>query len=398
MSEIAKQVEPAPASHDFSKQENQRPALHTILDQLARLKHDVRKAATAGARLAKVAPASLLLTLLRDDNPMIRFAAVEALRLGHFTLNKTIVDTLLSKIDDRQSYIATAAIRTLGRKRVSDADEELISCLSMQDSRIAAAALSALSEIGTAPIDEYVEEFLDSDDPIRIRAAAIVVGHRELTQFAEKLHDLIFQLRADAEIPPQTRRINHYLTAVRSLIDALGALQYREAIDTLKDLSINQIGLRSISLRTLHHMGVDVVDLACAAQETFPTANLSRLLAEISNDFADDDASLVKLNQHLNSNRDKLAELGTTFVEGITCRGKAIKVAHAYAIIQLQPGMPAYMPAAEYRWSATTDLLPFQEELAESNDFQVVEIDQQRGRIKVSRRALQDDPLVAFQS
>ncbi len=411
MSEIAKQADQAPTERAQTEQAQleqaqpaetrsgkERPTLHAILDDLAKVKYEVRAAASAGARLAGVAPASFLLPLLRDKNPMIRFAAVEALRLGDFTFNKATVDTLLSKIDDRQNYIAIAAIKALGRKRVRDADEELISCLTMEESKIAAAALLALSEIGTASINEYVEEFLDSGDPIRIRAAAAVVGRGELIQFGGKLFELIGELRDDAEIVPQSDRVNHALIAIRSLIIALDALQYREAIPLLSDLGLNQIGLRSLSLRTLQHMGVDIIEMACQAYETFPSANISKLLADIGDGFDDDDASLAKLNQHLNSNRDRLAELGDRFVEGTKTSGKATKVAHTYAIIQIDQGMSAYIPAVEYRWSPTNDLYPFEEELLRSNEYEVVAIDRERGRIKLSRRRLQPDPLLQFQS
>ena len=310
-------------------------------------------------RLANVAPASFLLPLLRDKNPMIRFAAVEALRLGDFTFNDAIVDTLLSKIDDRQSYIATAAIKALGRKRITDADEELISCLTMEDSKIAAAALLALAEIGTAPINEYVEDFLDSEDPIRIRAAARVVGRSELTQFAGKLHDLIRQLRDDAEIVPQSSNVNPYLIAVRSLISALDALQYREVIPLLSDLGINHIGLRSLSLRTLDHMGVDIVDMACQAYKHFLPPIFQDCWPTFAMILPATMRRMLKLNQHLNSNRDRLAELGDRFTAGSNTVGKATKIARTYAIIQVDEGMSAYLPAGEYRWSPTNDLRPF---------------------------------------
>lgn len=391
MSEIANPTESTQTNNEHETEEA-RTALYAILDDLANVKYDIGKAASAGSRLASAAPLSLLLPLLRDKNPTLRFAAVEALRLGDFEFSRATIDTLLSRIDDRQTYIATASIKALGRKRIVEAEEELVSCLDMEESRIAAAALLALCEIGTAPIDEYVKKFMDSADPIRIRAAATVVARRKLIVFGETMLKLVQELRAKAEIVPHSDRVNHYLVAIRSMILALDVLQYREAIPELKELGVHQIGLRSTALRTLHHMGVDVADVARSAHETYPSAKIAQLLSDIINDFEGGDAALDKLNQFVSDNCVRLNALGGEFAEGTRTSGKAVKVSRAYAIVQLEQGMSAYMPAAEYRWLPTNDLMPFESRLFETGQYEVIEVDREQGRIKVSRRKLRPDP------
>ncbi len=373
------------------------PEVNEILDELADVRYNLNRASSLGMSLGKYAKSGFLLKLLNNKRPMFRYAAIEALRTGDFDFTDPVIDALLSKIDDRRESVAVAAIHALGYRGIEDAVDELLSCVTMEDEKIAAASLNAVAEIGDETVPDLVEDFLNSEEPVRIRAAAQVIARHEMGEFAEPCLELLKDIRENAFIEPGKNVFNPYLLAARDLVRALGKLDHQPAADLLRELALEHYGLRSFSLTALKNLGVDdVLAIAKAAYEKQPSAKISRLLAQIDPAFEVQTDS-NRHTHHLETNRELLSQEHNFEVGGIV-RGSAVYVHRKYAIIKFDPGLSAFLDIVEFRWTRTSNLRDFSHALEEEHDYKITSLDEESGKIEVTRRGLYEDPLVEFQS
>jgi predicted RNA-binding protein with RPS1 domain len=380
-----------------------------------------------------------LLPLLVHRRAPVRFAAAMALRLGDDPLDESAVDALLAAIDDRHPRVAVAAIRTLGVKRAWEARPELLECVQMTQPEIQAAALEALMAMGTDDLEAVVQRQLESGNPLLVRAGARAATVQRLDQFRQLLRDVLQAHRDVASA--ETRAGLPWIAALRTVVQALAALQADESIPLLSELATSHFGLRTASLRALERLGQPIADLAEEAYQRRPSAHMrallqrstTRALEDADRPFREppvdgpttnralDSARPEPRDPHLGSggradqrvdqragsaqrqvrlernirrlehNQQRLSELGGMFDERQIHQARIDYVARSHAIVELQDGVWARIDAAEGSWQPVRDLRRILQP-EQTVAVRVTSLDRTRGAVEVSPRQVRPDP------
>ncbi|MCS6887179.1 MAG: S1 RNA-binding domain-containing protein [Chloroflexus sp.] len=220
------------------------------LEELARAIHsrDQLVRARAASRLVKLeVDPELALPALNHRRAVVREVAAEAIGYSNQPLSATVIDALLAAIDDPKPFVAAAAIRTLGRRQVSSAREQISACLDDPEPPIVAAAIVALARLGDTTLAVALPNFLNSPHlTIRIAAA----------EAAGILH-------APAAVPGLLRLLEDCITAWHEgqpripsraasvAMQSLTRLRARTAVPLLVEIARYVVGLRTLAVRAL---------------------------------------------------------------------------------------------------------------------------------------------------
>jgi predicted RNA-binding protein with RPS1 domain/HEAT repeat protein len=143
--------------------------------------------------------------------------------------------------------VAAAAIRTLGRRLVSDARDQISACLDDPEPPIVAAAIVALARLGDHTLASVIPDFLNSPHLVIRIAAAEAAG----------------LLHVSAAIPGLLRFLEECITAWHTTqqhipsraasvaMQSLARLQARSAVPLLIEIARYIVGLRTLAVRTL---------------------------------------------------------------------------------------------------------------------------------------------------
>lgn len=220
------------------------------LEELARAIHsrDQLVRARAASRLVNLnVDPDLALPALTHPRPMVREVAAEAIGYSQKPLSPMVIDTLLAAIDDPKTFVAAAAIRTLGRRQVSTAREQISACLDDPEPPIVAAAIVALARLGDHTLASVIPDFLNSPHLVIRIAAAEAAG----------------LLHVSAAIPGLLRFLEECITAWHTTqqhipsraasvaMQSLARLQARSAVPLLIEIARYVVGLRTLAVRTL---------------------------------------------------------------------------------------------------------------------------------------------------
>ncbi len=220
------------------------------LEELARAIHsrDQLVRARAASRLVNLnVDPDLALPALTHPRPMVREVAAEAIGYSQKPLSPMVIDTLLAAIDDPKTFVAAAAIRTLGRRQVSTAREQISACLDDPEPPIVAAAIVALARLGDHTLAITLPDFLNSPHLVIRIAAAEAAG----------------LLHVSAAIPGLLRFLEDCITAWHATqqhipsraasvaMQSLARLQARNAVPLLIEIARYVVGLRTLAVRTL---------------------------------------------------------------------------------------------------------------------------------------------------
>ncbi|WP_028459163.1 S1 RNA-binding domain-containing protein [Chloroflexus sp. Y-396-1] len=220
------------------------------LEELARAIHsrDQLVRARAASRLVNLnVDPDLALPALTHPRPMVREVAAEAIGYSQKPLSPMVIDTLLAAIDDPKTFVAAAAIRTLGRRQVSTAREQISACLDDPEPPIVAAAIVALARLGDHTLASVIPDSLNSPHLVIRIAAAEAAG----------------LLHVSAAIPGLLRFLEECMTAWHTTqqhipsraasvaMQSLARLQARSAVPLLIEIARYVVGLRTLAVRTL---------------------------------------------------------------------------------------------------------------------------------------------------
>ncbi len=223
------------------------------LEELTRAIHsrDQLVRARAASRLVNLeVDPDLVLPTLHHHWPAVREVAIEAIGYTSKPLSPAVIDALLASIDDPKPFVAAAAIRTLGRKQIAEAREQITACLDDPDPPIVAAAITALARLGDTTLAVAIPDFLNSPHLVIRIAAAEAAG----------------MLHTPAAVPGLLRLLEDCITAWQETqphipsraasvaMQALARLRARTAIPLLVEIARYVVGLRTLAVRTLNQL------------------------------------------------------------------------------------------------------------------------------------------------
>lgn len=371
---------------------NSSQELDQLLNSLKRSRFDFNYASDVARKLGELAPDKLLISLLRDKRPMMRFAAVEACRVRDEDLSDPIIDHLLSRIDDRYDSIAAAAILALGEKKVESTIDELLDCVTMDNARVACASLEALYELDPQESKPHFDEFIDHGDFPRVAATARVIQKHKLTEHLGRLLSAAEQLAE--ELNPQLDRNNPWTIERRfmmEIVDVLAAFKHEAAIPLLKKLGTEYVGLRTHSLQALKLMEVDVSEIIQDAMDRKPSRGL-RELQSGKTDQGPQLPGMFLLQPFLAANQEILSHSDADQLLNARVSGHAVEVQNHCAVIELSNGLHAILKSEDMHWTCLRNLRPYAERLTESREYQIASIDAESGYIAVSYKANFENP------
>jgi predicted RNA-binding protein with RPS1 domain len=219
------------------------------LEELARAIHsrDQLVRARAASRLVNLnVDPDLVLPALTHPRPMVREVAAEAIGYSQKPLSPMVIDTLLAAIDDPKTFVAAAAIRTLGRRLVSDARDQISACLDDPEPPIVAAAIVALARLGDHTLASAIPDFLNSPHLVIRIAAAEAAGLLHVSAaipgLLKFLEECIAQHTTQQHIPSRAASV---------AMQSLARLQARSAVPLLIEIACYVVGLRTLAVRTL---------------------------------------------------------------------------------------------------------------------------------------------------
>ncbi len=219
------------------------------LEELARAIHsrDQLVRARAASRLVNLnVDPDLALPALTHPRPMVREVAAEAIGYSQKPLSPVVIDTLLAAIDDPKTFVAAAAIRTLGRRHVSDARDQISACLDDPEPPIVAAAIVALARLGDHTLASAIPDFLNSPHLVIRIAAAEAAGLLHVSAaipgLLKFLEECIARHTTQQHIPSRAASV---------AMQSLTRLQARSAVPLLIEIARYVVGLRTLAVRTL---------------------------------------------------------------------------------------------------------------------------------------------------
>jgi HEAT repeat protein len=206
---------------------------------------DEAHVAGATARLTALAPdAAELAILLSDRNPFVRSGAARWMR--HLSnLPREAVDALRAAIYDQNPYVVQAALGSAAILKLESVRDDAHVCLEDSNPCVIHAAIFALGKLGPAEEGERLVRFLDSEEQ-HLQVAAVTALAQLGYQPAGPA--LLRRLEAICQLLGKHRS---QLNLATRFLNALVALEYREAIPTLIRIAREEVGLRGLAVQAL---------------------------------------------------------------------------------------------------------------------------------------------------
>lgn len=367
-------------------------------------KVSVAQAQKIASRIAPHCTRTTIVHLMRHLRGSVRFIGVEALRLGPLELDNELGDVLLSAIDDHTG-VAVAAIKTFGRKQYTQAVAEIAACLTMQNPRIVAAAMQTMVVLDKMLIrTEYVLTALTSTNTELFNVASRTAFTLQLVEAAPLMLNWL-QTYTSISDPLEDKNKLLFKTC-KSVIKILGLFGYVEAIPVLQHIATHSYGLRTVALKSLAQLGVDINNLAHDAYQANPSQSLGALLGQLATaegrlidpKHADVPAKPAKApvqfaartNPVFEENTRILQTLGANFGVGSISTGE-IKIVTAYhALIELRNGITGKVGLKELNWRRNPNLAHYLE-IGQIVNVMVIGIEES-GRVELSMRQLMPNP------
>jgi HEAT repeat protein len=230
---------------------------------------DVGASSAAAARLNELAPTAAELTpLLCDANPFIRSGAAWWARNLSGVLPADLIDALRAAVYDRNAHVVQAALGTLGVLRLAAAANDVRDRLDDADPGVVHSAVFALGRIGPSEEGAHLLRFIGS--PLAHLELAAVASLAHL-RYAPAAGPIMARLEA---CQGGVRRARAHFELPRRCMNALVALQAREAVPLLVRIAHDEVGLRGMAVQAL-------IDLR--AEEAAPAllGMLNRLLGSV---------------------------------------------------------------------------------------------------------------------
>lgn len=210
-----------------------------------RASRDAAVAAAAEARLGELAPtAGELVALLSDRNPFVRSGAAWWLRQTA-ELPADAVDALRTAAHDPNPHVVQAALGTCGVRRAAAARDDARACLNDANPAVVHSAIFALGRLGPSEEGAHLVRFLHSSEPHLEMAAVVALTN---LRYAPAAADVIARLEA---CRGQARRARAHFDLPRRHVQALVALQARQAVPLLVRLACDEVGLRGLAVQAL---------------------------------------------------------------------------------------------------------------------------------------------------
>ncbi|WP_298815348.1 S1 RNA-binding domain-containing protein [Chloroflexus sp.] len=220
------------------------------LEELTRAIHsrDQLVRARAASQLVNLdVEPELALPALNHRRGKVREVAAEAIGYSSKPLSATAIDALLAAIDDPQPFVAAAAIRTLGRRQVNEARQQIAACLDDPEPPIVAAAIVALARLNDTALAVALPDFLNSPHlTIRIaaaEAAGILQAPAAVPGLLRLLEDcLIAWHEGQPRMPSRAASV---------AMQTLARMRARAAVPLLIEIARYVVGLRTLATRAL---------------------------------------------------------------------------------------------------------------------------------------------------
>ncbi|TWU01132.1 HEAT repeat domain-containing protein [Stieleria varia] len=346
---------------------------------------------------------SELLPWLHSDDFACRIAAIKALGHQPHPLDPSIVDLLIGFArNDENVSIVCAAIEALGRQQITQAADVITECMNDGNEHFVPPAALALSRIGDPNISERLRYLLAYGNNRMVRSAAQGLS---LLAANEALPDLIEALQQSPAIDPVHPRTK-WTSATRKIIEAIGELKGYEAIDLLKAIASDHVGLRSPALLALHQLGEDITQLLVDAYQIKPTRNLHRVAVKTGklhhvDDLPDADAfkrqlevSAAEADPRLMANREMLQTTPELIRVDEIVSAEIEYVDPGFVILRYQ-GLSMLLPSYEIAWGRVGDACDLLTPGTPIN-VKVLSVDCETGKVFVSIRRMQPDPWVTM--
>lgn len=207
---------------------------------------DVTTAGQAGERLKALAPTSgELVVLLSDRNSYVRSGAAWWLRQLQSDVPTLVTQALRAAIHDPNPHVAQAALGTAGVLRLAAARDDARKSLADSNPAVVHQAIFALGRIGPTEEGAHLVRFLHARE-LHLEKAAVTA----LTslRYRQAIPALITRLE---KCQGANRRLRVHFELPRRYMQALVALDARQAIPLLIRIARDEIGLRSIAVQAL---------------------------------------------------------------------------------------------------------------------------------------------------
>jgi HEAT repeat protein len=233
-----------------------------------------------GARLLgnQAAEPDALTDALQDPSALVRAAAVDGLaNLEPVDLPAAAPDLLMALIDDPNDYVCAATVRALGRLMVIESIPQVRDCLDDPNPHISAAAMRALGRMGDLEAAPRLLEALSGSNPLVQTAAVGALAALQVPQAAPILLQMLSSLLRPTEGTPQP----HNERLLVALIQALGMLNYKEAVPVLVEVARSEVGLRSRAVQALLTLDASSAAPSLAYLLVDPSTQLRASLIEL---------------------------------------------------------------------------------------------------------------------
>jgi HEAT repeat protein len=211
------------------------------------LRHIGLRAAASG-RLEESPPTEAeLVDLLADPDPYVRAGAAQWTRHLEGEPSAALVHAIRSAIHDPNPHIAHNALGSVALLRLTAAREDVRMSLDDGDANVAHAAIFALGKIGPAEEGAHLLRFLQRREQHLVVGAVTALGE---LRYAPAAPVLLAKLEQCRGIDRQGQGQRAFLLPQRC-INALVALQVREAIPLLIRIVEDETGLRRMAVQGL---------------------------------------------------------------------------------------------------------------------------------------------------
>lgn len=384
-----------------SLEPEQPPTLDELFAELElhQSKSYIQSVAQRAARIAN--ESTELLPWLQSKNRACRLAAIRAIGDFNSPIDDGIVENL-KELAEKEEDTATlcATIETLGKLQITDAAEVITHCLDDGNERIVPPAALALSRLGVRSVAQRLRYLLQYGKPAMVSSAARGLA---LLSATEAVPDLIDSLQQSPAIQSKSKR-QKWIPATRKIIEALGELKAYGAVDILRQISRDHIGLRSPAFLSLHGLGEDITGALIEAYQIQPTRNLYKVAIKTGlAHHVDDMPSPIEFRRALEleaasadprlvRNQERLEDTPDLLTAGQTVSVDIEHVDDGFVIGQYQ-GLSVLLPSYEISWgrvATARDHLSDNEQI----DVKVISVDAATGKVLVSRRELLPDPWI----
>ena len=192
---------------------------------------------------------------VEDQNSYVCVAAIKSLGLmRREDVPQETIDLLLSMLDDYNDFVCSEAMQTLAQLKVVECIPTLIEFLNDKNPNIVSRAIQSLGKLNAKEAVPQLREFLFCKNPyIQVEAIRAVTGMDDASIKPELLNLLV-----DFCAVPNDKRNN---TIMGVLIEACGRFKIAEAAPYLIEIAQNRVGLRGKAVGAL---------VECGASEAAP--------------------------------------------------------------------------------------------------------------------------------